>query len=50
MCDSWVLPELPKTSEVSEKIVTELNALTNGTERNSIEIEGQERSSNSESD
>lgn len=28
--DSWVLSELPRTDEVNEKIVTELNALTNG--------------------
>lgn len=28
--DSWVLSELPKTDEVNEEILTELNALTNG--------------------
>lgn len=27
--DSWVLSELPKTNEVNEEILTELNALTN---------------------
>ncbi|XP_031623700.1 RING finger protein 141-like [Contarinia nasturtii] len=31
MNDSWVLSELPKTNEVNEEILTELNALTNGT-------------------
>lgn len=25
--ESWVLPDLPKTDEVNEKILTELNAL-----------------------
>lgn len=29
MNDSWVLSELPKTNEVNEEILTELNALTN---------------------
>lgn len=28
--DSWVLSELPKTDEVSEEILTELNSLTKG--------------------
>lgn len=28
--DSWVLAELPQTNEVSEEIITELNALTTG--------------------
>lgn len=28
--DSWVLAELPQTNEVSEEIITELNALTAG--------------------
>lgn len=27
--DSWVLSELPKTNEVNEEILTELNAITN---------------------
>lgn len=30
MNDSWVLSELPLTNEVSEEIITELNALTTG--------------------
>lgn len=30
MNESWVLSELPKTNEVNEEILTELNALTNG--------------------
>lgn len=29
--NSWVLSELPLTNEVSEEIITELNALTTGT-------------------
>lgn len=34
MNDSWVLPELPKTNEVNEEILTELNALTNESDGN----------------
>lgn len=30
--DSWVLSELPKTDEVNEEILTELNALTKDSE------------------
>lgn len=32
--DSWVLSELPKTNEVNEEILTELNALTNDNSEN----------------
>lgn len=32
--DSWVLAELPKTDELNEEILTELNAITNGSDDN----------------
>lgn len=34
--DSWVLSELPKTDEVNEEILTELNAIANGHDEDEI--------------
>lgn len=46
MNDSWVLPELPKTNEVNEEILTELNALTN----DAAEMDAEQPDADDESD
>lgn len=42
MNNSWVLSELPKTNEVNEEILTELNALTNNPTEANVHAHGQE--------
>lgn len=46
MNDSWVLSELPKTDEVNEEILTELNAIT----KDSIESSNNRHEDDDDSD
>lgn len=46
MNDSWVLSELPKTDEVNEEILTELNAIT----KDSTEFSNNQQDDDDDSD